>query len=96
MDGDHRGKVNYKGVLDEHGLHSRMGGQTCDVVMDDGSITLQKFARRDNRQKNANPRHGPWESYFVSMHTHREHSWDQTPQSLYDQDVALRNGYIIF
>ena len=89
VDGDFRGKVNYKGVLDDNGIHSRMGGYKNDEIMEDGSIQLSKLPRRENRERPANPRHGPWESYHISMHSHQEHSYDQTPQSLYDQDVAL-------
>lgn len=74
-------------------IDSRMGG-LHDTIMEDGSIKLNAMAKRNTVERPANPRHGPWESYYQSMHTHREHSYDQTPQSLYDQDVALSGNCV--
>lgn len=94
-DDDTVSKVNYKGVLDKDGLHSRMGGDPSqDIIMEDGTIKLNKKAARNQREQPANMAHGPWESYFQSMWTHREHTADQNPQSLYDQDVALSGNCV--
>jgi len=88
------GKVNYKGVLSDQGLHNRMGGIDAQIIMEDGSIELPAWEKKDSRQKRATGRHGPWEGYFDCMSTHRENSYDQTPQSLYDQDVALSGNCV--
>lgn len=72
-----------------------MGGNSkAEIIMEDGSIQLSRFSRKNKCERSANPRHGPWEAYFQAMWTHREHTWDQSPQSLYQQDVALSGNCV--
>lgn len=85
--GDGKMKQNYKGDLDEHGLHTRMGGRQ-EETWDLQSVEPNRKANRNSKEEGAKF-DGEWKSYFKSMATHRENVAEMSPESMVEQDFVL-------
>ena len=85
--GDGKMKQNFKGDLDEHGLHTRMGGKK-DETWTQQSVEPNRRSARNSKEEGAKF-DGEWKSYFKSMATHRENIAEMSPESMVEQDFVL-------